>query len=119
AAGRGMLAPDEMFGQLRSVAAGLGRDPATLKESRTLKISEMGLMDEYLSDLPYRSQIQDLDEETWSALGAEEQNTLVSDLEAKLRYYQNINDDADRWISLAEGSDPSESVYPVPLEILP
>nr|MCR5085594.1 serine/threonine protein kinase [Succinivibrionaceae bacterium] len=119
AAGRGMLAPDEMFGQLRSVAAGLGRDPATLKESRTLKISEMGLMDEYLSDLPYRSQIQDLDEETWSALGAEEQNTLVSDLEAKLRYYQNINDDADRWISLAEGSDPSEAVYPVPLEILP
>ena len=29
------------------------------------------------------------------------------------------NDDSDRWISLAEGSDPADYVYPVPIEMLP
>lgn len=119
AASRGILSPDDMFSQLRSVAASMGRDPAALKSDKTLKLGEMGLLGEYLDDLPYKSRIQELDEETWMAMGPDEQNRAVEDLEQKIRYYQNCNDDVDRWVSLAEGADASERVYPIPLEALP
>ena len=36
-----------------------------------------------------------------------------------LRYYERYNADADRWVSLAEGADARDDVYPVPLEMMP
>ncbi len=119
AANRGLLSPDDMFSQLRSAAAAMGRDPSALKSDKSLKLSQMGLLGEYLDDLPYKSRIQELDEESWSAMGADEQNRLIEDLEQKLKFYQNCNDDTDRWVKLADGAAASDSVYPIPLEALP
>ena len=119
AAGRGILAPDDMFAQLRSAAAAMGRDPNALKSQNSLKLSEMGLLGEYLEDLPYKSRIQELDEDSWSAMGPDEQNRLIEDLEQKLQFYQKCNDDHDRWVKLAKDAPVSESVYPIPLEALP
>jgi hypothetical protein len=36
-----------------------------------------------------------------------------------MRLYEIYNSDTDRWVSLAEGSDPADHVYPVPLDALP
>ncbi len=119
AAGRGILAPDDMFAQLRSAAAAMGRDPNALKSQNSLKLSEMGLLGEYLEDLPYKSRIQELDEDSWSAMGPDEQNRLIEDLEQKLQFYQKCNDDHDRWVKLAKDAPAFESVYPIPLEALP
>ncbi len=115
----GLLDSDTMFSQLRSLAASMGRDPSALTDSTSLKIDEMGILGEYLDDLPYKSRIQDLDEDTWNSMGADEQNQTIEDLENKLKYYQVCNDDTDRWISLNDKADKSEAVYPVPLDILP
>jgi serine/threonine-protein kinase PpkA len=52
-------------------------------------------------------------------MGPDEQNQVIADLENKLNYYQQFNDDAARWIKLNKDEDASESVYPVPLEVLP
>lgn len=52
-------------------------------------------------------------------MGPDEQNQTVEDLENKLRYYQQCNDDATRWVKLNKDEDSSESVYPIPLEVLP
>lgn len=119
AANRGMLSPDDMFDKLRSAAAALGRDPSSLKSDKSLKLSQMGILGEYLDDLPYKSRIQELDEESWSAMGADEQNRLIEDLEQKLNFYQKCNDDLDRWVKLSEDAEASQSVYPIPLEALP
>lgn len=118
-ANEGMLSPDRMFEQLRNVAASLGRDPSQLSASGTQKIAELGLLGEYLDDLPYKSRIQELDEDTWSSMGADEQNRTIEDLESKVRFYQQCNDDVDNWVSLTKGATPAEMVYAVPLEILP
>lgn len=118
-ANRGILSPEDMFAQLRSLAVSMGRDPAGLQDGTTLKISSMGLLGEYLEGLPYRSRLQDLDEETWSSMGPDEQNQTIEDLENKLTYYQKCNDDTDRWVNLTPDADASESVYPVKLELLP
>ena len=108
-----------MFSQLRSVAASMGRDPNALKQDKTLKLGQMGLLGEYLDDLPYKSRLQELDEETWSSMGPDEQNRAIEDLENKLVYYQQCNDDTDRWVKLAPDADAAESVYPIQLEALP
>lgn len=115
----GLLAPDEMFKQLRSVAAAMGQDPAKIKEGSSTKIAEMGLLGEYLDGIPYKSQITGIDEDTWKAMSAQQQEKFVRDLNRKLAHYKRFNEDVDRWIPLAEGADPKDNVYPVPLEALP
>ncbi|MGN0909370.1 MAG: serine/threonine protein kinase, partial [Succinivibrio sp.] len=118
-ANKGLLDADQMFSQLRSIAASMGRDPQSLKQADSLKLGQMGLFGEYLDDLPYKSRLQELDEETWMSMGPDEQNRAIEDLEQKLTYYQKCNDDASKWIKLADDAQASESVYPVSLEALP
>ena len=101
------------------VSVSMGRDPNSISKESTLKLGELGLLGEYLDDLPYKSKLQELDEDTWSSMGPDEQNQTVEDLENKLRYYQQCNDDATRWVKLNKDEDSSEAVYPIPLEVLP
>ena len=115
----GMISPDNFFSQLRSAAATLGRDPNQINQSQNAKLSELGLLGEYLEDLPYHSFILGLDQEAWAQLGPHQQDAILKDLNKKLKYYEYSNDDSDRWVSLAEGSDPADYVYPVPIEMLP
>ncbi|MDO9617514.1 MAG: vWA domain-containing protein [Pseudomonas sp.] len=118
AANEGLISPNDMFERLRSVAATMGKDPNQLKD-KTIKVADMGLMAEYLDGLPYLSDVLSLDEETWKGMEGLDQEKFIRRLNTKLKYYQRYNADADRWVSLAPGSDAREHVYPVPLEALP
>lgn len=119
AANEGMISPDKMFERLRTVAATMGADPNQLKQQEGAKISDLGVLGEYLADLPYRSDVLNLDEETWKSWDGLSQEKFIRTLATKLRYYQKYNADVDRWIELAKGSDPRDRVYPVPLEMMP
>jgi len=118
AANDGLISPSDMFQRLRSVAATMGTDPNQLTQSN-LKLSQMGLMAEYLEGLPYLSEVLSLDEDTWKGMEGLEQERFIRRLNTKLRYYRRYNADTERWVSLAPGSDPRDHVYPVPLEALP
>jgi len=118
AANDGLISPTDMFERLRQVAATMGKDPNQLQD-QGLRLGQMGLMAEYLDGLPYLSEVLNLDEDTWKGMEGLEQERFIRRLTTKLRYYQRYNADADRWVSLAPGSDPREHVYPVPLEALP
>ncbi|SKB07043.1 serine/threonine-protein kinase PpkA [Pseudomonas extremaustralis] len=119
AANEGMISPSDMFERLRSVAATMGTDPNQLKQNGTAKLSELGVLGEYLDDLPYHSEVLNLDEETWKSWDGLAQEKFIRTLSTKLRHYQIYNADVDRWVSLADGSDARENVYPVPLEMMP
>ena len=119
AANEGLISPSEMFERLRSVAATMGTDPNQLKQNGTAKLSELGVMGEYLDDLPYHSEVLNLDEDTWKSWDGLAQEKFIRTLATKLRHYQVYNADVDRWVSLAKGSDARENVYPVPLEMMP
>jgi hypothetical protein len=119
AANEGLISPNDMFERLRSVAATMGKDPNQLQQEKAVSLAEMGLMAEYLEGLPYLSEVLSLDEEIWQGMEGLEQEKFIRRLNTKLKYYQMYNADVDRWVSLAEGSDPREHVYPVPLEALP
>ncbi|WP_439243069.1 vWA domain-containing protein [Lonepinella sp. BR2474] len=119
AATQGMIQPNEMFNQLRSLAATMGQDASKIKQGDAVKLSELGLFDEYLAGIPYRSQVTGLDEESWKAMSGLQQEKFIRDLNAKLKLYQKYNANVDNWISLSEGADPKDNVYPVELEALP
>lgn len=119
AANDGLISADDMFSQLRSVAAAMGQDPNKLKSDSVTKIADLGLLGEYLDNIPYKSDVTGLDQDTWKSMSGLEQEKFIRNLNSKIRYYQKCNADVDRWISLAEGSDPRDNVYPIPLEMLP
>lgn len=119
AANDGLISADDMFSQLRSVAAAMGQDPSKLKSDSVTKIADLGLLGEYLDNIPYKSDVTGLDQEAWKSMSGLEQEKFIRNLNSKIRYYQKCNADVDRWISLTEGSDPRENVYPIPLEMLP
>lgn len=119
AANQGLIAPSDMFERLRNVAATMGTDPNQLKANSNAKVADLGVLGEYLDDLPYHSEVLNLDEETWKSWDGLAQEKFVRTLATKLRHYQRYNADVDRWVGLAEGSDARDHVYPVPLEMMP
>ena len=119
AAVQGMLSADTMFAQIKSLAASLGRDPSLLTDKQSFTIAQSGLLGEYLDELPYKSAIASISEDSWAAMGPQEQDAQIRALESKLKYYEQMNADVDRWVQLSPGADAAEDVYPVPLEALP
>ena len=118
AANSSLVDPTAMFARLRSVAATMGRDPNQLSQVRTENLSKL-VLGEYLEGLPYKSDVLGLDEDAWKSMSVAAQTQFIIRLNTKLRQYQSFNEDSSSWVSLAKGSDPSEFVYPVPLESLP
>jgi serine/threonine-protein kinase PpkA len=119
AANEGLISPTEMFDRLRSVAATMGADPNQLKQNGNAKLADMGVLGEYIEDLPYQSEVLNLDEETWKSWDGLAQEKFIRTLNTKLRHYQRYNADVDRWVALAKDSDARDNVYPVPLEMMP
>lgn len=104
---------------LRSSAAHLSRDPNQLTDPNATMLGELGLLDEYLEDLPYKSKVLHLTSDIWESWSSPEQEDLLDELRRKLRLYQIFHDDGDRWVSLNPSADPGDDVYPVPLRALP
>ena len=119
AANQSHISPAVMFNQLRSVAATMGRDPNQINRGEQTRLAELGLIGEYLDGLPYKSDVLNLDEQTWKSWSAAQQQQFIRSLSSKLALYRTFNSDLDRWVSLAPGADPRDNVYPVPLEALP
>jgi hypothetical protein len=109
----------DFFDLLRSSAAQLARDPGKLGDPAATKLGQMGLLGEYLDDLPYRSQVMNLTAATWQTWSLDQQEEFLDGLRRKLRHYQLYHDDADRWIALSPTATPADRVYPVPIEALP
>nr|WP_249208850.1 vWA domain-containing protein [Magnetospirillum sulfuroxidans] len=113
------LSPTDFFAKMRSAAAVMGRDPNAINNANAVKLADLGLMGEYLDDLPYRSKILDIDQQTWSSWSISQQQSFLDEVNRKLRLYQIYHDDVDRWVALDGGADPGEAVYPLPLDALP
>lgn len=109
----------DFFDLLRSSAAHLARDPNQLSNPDAARLGELGLLGEYLDDLPYKSQVMTLTADEWEQWSISQQEDLLDTLRRKLRHYQIYHDDSDRWVSLGGTGDPGEAVYPVPIDALP
>jgi serine/threonine-protein kinase PpkA len=108
----------DFFEGILSAAAQISRDPTQFSLKPNQNLGQLGLLGEFLDDLPYRSSIMRLTEEDWYRMSVGEQQALVDDLKSKIRRYQQYNDDVSNWISFGAKS-PGDSVYRVPLSMMP
>lgn len=108
----------DFFEGILSAAAQISRDPTQFSLKPNQNLGQLGLLGEFLDDLPYRSSIMRLTEEDWYRMSVGEQQALVDDLKSKIRRYQQYNDDVSNWVSFGSKS-PGDSVYRVPLSMMP
>ncbi|MEO1091057.1 MAG: vWA domain-containing protein [Pseudomonadota bacterium] len=115
----GQIDPDDLFNQLRSASAAMGRDPSKVGQADARNLAETGLMAEYLEGLPYQSRLMSLTEDDWFRMGLGDQQAIIDDAISKIRLFQRFHDDTEHWIALNDGDDPGDHVYPVPIDVLP
>ena len=113
------LDPTGFFDAIRSAAAAMGRDPAKLKDPNATKLGQLGLIGEYIDDLPYKSKVMGIDQDIWQGWSISEQQFFLDEIERKLALYQKLNDDADHWVALSPNAPAGEYVYPIPIDALP
>ncbi|MBK1642382.1 hypothetical protein CKO12_10930 [Chromatium okenii] len=119
-AGEGtFMTPKDFFGQLRGAAAALARNPNQVSQVQVGRLADVGLVGEWLDDLPYTSQMMNLTEARWLARSFAEQQEVLDAIEEKIQLYRRIHDDTDRWISLAPDAPKGEMVTTIPLDALP
>ena len=108
----------DFFQGILSAAAQISRDPTQFSLKPNQNLGQLGLLGEFLDDLPYRSNIMRLTEEDWYRMSVGEQQALVDDIKSKVRRYQQYNNDVSNWVSFGS-TDPGGSVYRVPLSMMP
>ena len=117
-AGRtGQVSGDDFFTSLQAASAVASRDPNMLKNASSLASS--GLIPGFLQGLPYHSRLMSMNNELWGSWSPDEQDSFLNELEARIKAYKAFHDDPEKWIKLTQGADADESVYPVPLDMLP
>lgn len=121
----GLLSPDNFLNELKSLAATIARDPEKLGETTATtagtgkSLADLGFMREYIEGLPYTGEVMNLSLADWEAWPAREQIAFIQRLEDKIQYYRALHDHTDLWVSLDGGPIDGDSVFPIPLEMLP
>ncbi len=119
----GLLSPRNFLDDIKSLAATASRDPERMagstRSSGAKNLSDMGFMMEYIEGLPYTGEVMSVSLEDWRNWPAKRQLEFIQRLEEKVSYYRALHDHTDLWVSLDGGPVDGDSVFPVPLEMLP
>lgn len=120
---QGMLSPNSFLNDIKTLAATASRDPERLAGSTSAggakNLADLGFITEYIEDLPYTGDIMNVTLSDWRNWPAKRQLTFIQRLEEKVQYYRALHDHTDFWVSLKSGPVDGDSVFPVPLDMLP
>ena len=117
---KGLISPRNFIEDVKTLAAKISRDPEQLKASaEDGNLVSMGLMQEYIEDLPYQSDVMKLSLDDWESWPVKRQVMFVHKLEEKMAYYRALHDHTDLWISPGGGAVTGSSVFALALEMLP
>jgi serine/threonine-protein kinase PpkA len=108
----------DFFQSILAAAAQTSRDPTRFSKKPSQNLGELGILAEFLDDLPYRSDIMRLNEEDWYRLSVGEQQAIVNSLKSKIKRYKQIHDDIANWATFG-AIEPGDAVYRVPLSLMP
>ena len=121
----GLMSPQNFLDELKSLAATVSRSPEQLggttatTAGRGNSLADLGFIQEYIEDLPYTGEVMGLSLDDWQSWSTLRQVDFINRLEEKVSYYRALHDHTDLWVSLDGGPVGGDSVYPVPLEMLP
>ncbi|MDR1396036.1 MAG: VWA domain-containing protein, partial [Deltaproteobacteria bacterium] len=108
----------DFFKSILAASAQISRDPAQFSLKPETRLGELGLMTEFLEDLPYKSLIMGMTESDWYNMSPGEQDSMVRGIRARLDAYSGYDRDVDHWAKFDERND-GEWLYRVPLKMLP
>ena len=121
----GLLSPQNFLNELKSLAATVSRSPEQLGVTTATtagkgnSLADLGFMREYIEDLPYTGEVMGLSLDDWQSWSTLRQVAFLNRMEEKVSYYRALHDHTDLWVSLDGGPVSGDSVYPIPLEMLP
>jgi len=121
----GLLSPQNFLNELKSLAATVSRSPEQLGTTTATtagkgnSLADLGFMREYIEDLPYTGEVMGLSLDDWQSWSTLRQVAFLNRMEEKVSYYRALHDHIDLWVSLDGGPVSGDSVYPIPLEMLP
>jgi serine/threonine-protein kinase PpkA len=121
----GLLSPQNFLNELKSLSATLSRNPEQLGATTATtagkgnSLADLGFMREYIEGLPYTGEVMGLSLEDWQSWPTRQQVAFLNRLDEKVNYYRALHDHTDLWVSLDGGPVGGDSVFPVPLEMLP
>jgi serine/threonine-protein kinase PpkA len=108
----------DFFQSILAAVAQMSRDPLQFSRKPDRNLGELGVLAEFLDDLPYRSNIMRLTEEDWYRLSVGEQQSIVNNLKSKIKRYTQIHDDVANWETFGT-TEPGDAVYRIPLSLMP
>jgi serine/threonine-protein kinase PpkA len=108
----------DFFQSILSASARISRDANQFTLSPTTRLGDMGVMGEFLSDLPYKSLIMDMTEQDWYNMSPIEQDNFVRMINSRVKAYEKYDQESDGWAKYDPYND-SEWLYRVPLVLLP
>ncbi|MBX3489987.1 hypothetical protein [Parvibaculum sp.] len=114
---RTRMTPRDFFSQLQTAAALLSRTPDQVGAVK--RLAQIGIIGEYLEDLPYRSRILEVSEDDWLTWSFDRQREFLDELRQKIELYGRLGDEVTLWVALDGGRIPGDAVYPVSLSSLP
>lgn len=106
----------DFFQGILSASTRMARDPNAPTQGKSL--AELGVLGEFLDDLPYKSDIMLLREEDWYRMSIGEQTAFINRLKSRLARYEEYDRDRDNWESFGQ-TNAGDWVYRVPLSMLP
>ncbi|BAO43158.1 vWA domain-containing protein [Thiolapillus brandeum] len=121
----GLLSPQTFLDELKSLAATISRNPEELGRTTATTAGEgnslvdMGFIGDYIEGLPYTGEVMSLSLDDWQSWPVRRQVDFLRRLEDKIAYYRALHDNTDLWISLDKGPVSGDSVFPLPLDMLP
>lgn len=108
----------DFFQSILSASAQMARDPNMFTMKPGANLQQLGVLGEFLDDLPYKSQVLSMTEEDWYNMPVGQQTAFINRLKSRIARYDEYEKDRDNWESFgAPNSD--DWLYRVPLNMLP
>lgn len=117
-ADQSMLTSQDFFQNIISLSGQMVNDPEIYGKNPNVNLSEMGVMGEFLDDLPYKSDILKMTQQDWRKMDTGKQFKLLEHLRSLLALYKEYDQDQENWGKF-DNPNSLDWLYRVPLEMLP
>jgi hypothetical protein len=111
------LSAAQFFERLRGAMGATVTDPRRVPQSQSAELGTV--FGDVLQGLPYQSPFMEITFEEWRNMSHGRRREITNRLESLLRLYAEYNRERRFWTQLDGNPNPSEAVFPVPLDNLP
>jgi serine/threonine-protein kinase PpkA len=108
----------DFFQSIISASGQVAKDPAAFSKKPNANLQQLGLLGEFLDDLPYKSDVMLLREEDWYRMSVGEQTSFINRLKSRIVRYEEYDRDVANWESFGS-TNSMDWVYRVPMTMLP